>query len=77
MNILGTLLSKLFNQNTADKQASVDIKQGQLQVLANRLKKHSVLTPKLLTGGAMVAGLWWITKRRDKVKEAERDKSIK
>jgi hypothetical protein len=74
MNIIGTVLSKLFNQNTAPKQAPVDIKQGQLKVLANRFTKHSVLTPKVLTGGAMIAGLWWITNRREKVKEAERGK---
>ncbi len=74
MNILGTFLSKLLNQNTAEKQAPVDIKQGQLKVLADRLKKQSFLTPKVLTGGAMIAGLWWITKRREKVKEAEQGK---
>ena len=71
MNLFNTLLAKLFNQPAAYKQPSVDIKQEQLKVLADRLKKRSFLTPKVLMGGAMIAGLWWLTNRREKVKDAE------
>ncbi len=74
MNILNTILSKLSNQTTAYKQHSVDIKREQVKVLVNRLRKHSVLTPKVLTGGAVFAGLWWITNRREKIKESEQSK---
>ncbi len=75
MNTMSTLLLKLLNQNTASKQAPVDIKQEQLNVLANRFTKRSFLTSKVLTGGAMFAGLWWIINRREKVKESEQKKT--
>ncbi len=71
MNLLNTLLAKLFNQPAAYKRPSVDIKQEQLKVLADRLRNRSFLTPKVLMGGAMIAGLWWLTNRREKVKDAK------
>ena len=77
MNLFNTLLAKLLNQPAVNKQPSVDIKQAQLKVLADRLRNRSLITPKVLMGGAMIAGLWWLTNRREKVKEEERGRSIK
>ena len=76
MNILDTLLSKLFNPPAGNKQPFADVRQGQIKVLSDRLKKGRFFTPKVLTGTAMIAGLWWITDRREKVKEAKRERNI-
>lgn len=77
MNLFNTLVSKLVKQPAVNKQPSADIKQAQLKVLADRLRNHSFLTPKVLMGTAMIAGLWWLTNRREKVNEEERGKGIK
>ena len=77
MNLFTTLVSKLLNQPAVNKQPSADIKQAQLKVLADRLRNRSFLTPKVLMGTAMIAGLWWLTNRREKVNDEERGRSIK
>ncbi len=74
MNMIDTLMSKLLNKNIASKQTIAGIKQRELKVLAERFTKRSFLTPKVLTGGAIFAGLWWIKNREEKVKEAEQKK---